>query len=210
MNIGEKWKPIPNFEGFYEASSLGRIRSVDRWCNHSRYKNGLQHRQGRLISPGRSSKYGHLKVKLCSNGKCVSRHVHQLILETFVGPKPAGNEVRHLNGIADDNRLENLAYGTRQENADDAKKHGTMRSKGASISKSKKGISTVWCEKHGMAKLTDDQVREMRQRFADGMTTAEASKMYGINQNHARQIQIGKAWAKLDEEPRSHCDARLD
>lgn len=134
------------------------------------------------------------------NSVPVQKYVHQLVLLAFIGPPPIGQEVRHLNGVASDNRLENLAYGTKKENVDDSRRHGTLQAKGALVSASKKGISTVWCENHGMAKLTADEVRNMKQDFKNGMNTAEAGRKYRISQAHASKIRAGQAWARLDEE----------
>lgn len=203
----EEWKAIPGFEGFYEASNVGSVKSLDRQCHHPLTPSGKQNRKGKALKPSKVSKYGHLRVRLHINGAPAQKYVHQLVLLAFVGPLPVGQEVRHLNGVASDNRLENLAYGTRKENVDDSRRHGTLQAKAALVSASKKGISTVWCERHGMAKLTAAQVRNMRQDFENGMNTAEAGRKYGISQAHASNIRSGKAWARIDEEPQNLCNA---
>lgn len=194
----EEWRSIPGFEGVYEVSNLGRVRSLDRQCTHPSKRLGVQNRKGKLISPVKVSKYGHLRVGLHKEGVLLRKYVHQLVLLAFVGPPPVNQEVRHLNGVANDNRLENLSYGTKQENADDSRRHGTMQAKGALVSAAKKGISTVWCERHGMAKLTANDVHSMRQDFQKGMNTAEAGRKYGISQAHASKIRLGVAWSKLE------------
>lgn len=102
----EEWRAIPKHPG-YEASNLGRVRS---WRRLSK---------GRVLSPVKwSGKSDHLAVMLCGDGGTrTKRAVHQLVLEAFVGPRPAwATDVRHLNGVADDNRVTNLAWGTRAEN----------------------------------------------------------------------------------------------
>lgn len=194
----QTWRAIPGYEGMYEVSDCGNVRSIERDCPHPLKKEKVQRRKGKLIAPGRSSKYGHLKVGLCKNGKRSSHHVHQLVLAAFVGPRPKNMEVRHLNGNPSDNRLVNLAYGTRKENAEDAKRHGTLKTRGENVSKAKKGISTVWCERHGMAKLTADQVRQMKKDFMDGITSAEAGRKYGVSQAHACKIKLNQSWTKLE------------
>lgn len=68
---------------------------------------------------------GYRSVNLCKKYKGRQAFVHRLVLEAFVGPCPAGMEVLHINGVRDDNRLENLRYGTRSENMRDALRHGT-------------------------------------------------------------------------------------
>ena len=192
----EVWAAIPEYERMYEISSLGRVRGLDRDCPHPLLK--TQRRKGKFIAPGRSSKYGHLKVKLCKDGVQRSFHLHQLVLTAFIGPRPEGMEVRHLNGDPGDNQLVNLAYGTRKENANDARLHGTLKARNELVSKAKKGISTVWCERHGMARLTADQVRQMKKDFESGMTSAEAGRKYGISQAHACKIKLNQAWSKLE------------
>lgn len=79
--------------------------------------------RGRKLSPYIGDRGGHLRVDL--PGRRV--FVHQLVAEAFIGPRPDGQEVRHLNGDPADNRVQNLAYGTRSQNVADAIRHGTYR-----------------------------------------------------------------------------------
>lgn len=109
----EEWRTIPDWEGFYEASSLGRIRSVtrevpNRWGT-------LTPRTGKLVQPFPSST-GYDRVALYRDGQQTRRSVHSLVLLAFVGPYPPGLEIRHLNDVKTDNRLCNLQYGTRSDN----------------------------------------------------------------------------------------------
>jgi len=109
----ETWKNIPGYEGRYQVSDEGRVRSIDRpvrvVCHGVE---AVRIAKGKLLRPGRMGS-GHVTVAL---GKGNSRPVHQLVLEAFVGPRPAGCEVLHLNHVPADNRLANLRYGTRGEN----------------------------------------------------------------------------------------------
>lgn len=110
----EIWKAIPGFEGKYEVSNLGRVRAIPHRVR-GMHKSGTRFMRvspGRILRPGRY-KSGHVSVAI---GRGNNRLVHQLVLEAFVGPCPEGCEVLHLNGVPNDNRLENLKYGTRSEN----------------------------------------------------------------------------------------------
>lgn len=119
----EIWKAIPTYEGMYEVSNYGRVRSLDRdvVCFGKVKGAYTSRKKGRLLRPGPSN-FGHLSVVL---GRRNTRMVHELVLTAFVGPRPAHCECRHLNGDPADNRLENLRWGTRSENILDAVKHGT-------------------------------------------------------------------------------------
>ena len=114
----EKWIPIPGHSG-YEVSSEGRVRSVDRIVPHP---NGNLTLRGRILKP-QAQKRGYLAV---TPGGRRPRPIHILMARAFLGPRPEGQEVRHLNGNHHDNRLENLEYGTRSQNVQDMVDHGTQ------------------------------------------------------------------------------------
>lgn len=120
----EIWRPVVGFEGAYEVSDHGRVRSVDRWVTYTNRWGGTSttFHHGQILRPGVHVRSGHLHVNLHRK----SRYVHQLVLEAFVGPRPDGmRHTRHMNGIPADNRVENLAWGTFSENYLDSVAHGT-------------------------------------------------------------------------------------
>lgn len=118
----EQWRPVPGYEGFYEVSDFGQVRSLDRLI-HER-SGHVRRKSGRILSPW-AAESGHLHLHLRVNG--VRRHapVHVLVLTAFTGPRPAGLESLHDDGDPTNNRLANLAWGTRSQNRLDAVRHGT-------------------------------------------------------------------------------------
>lgn len=118
----EQWLPVVGFEGFYEVSDLGRVRSVQRKLvsmnGHSR---GYSGRIRRLDK----DRHGYPLIALSRAGKNRKFAVHNLVACAFIGPKPDGMEVRHLNDVRDDNRAANIAYGTRSQNVYDSIRNGT-------------------------------------------------------------------------------------
>lgn len=115
--MSEQWLPIAGYEGIYEVSDLGRIRSLDRLDARGR------RRTGRMRSARRQPS-GHLTVSLCRDRSQRVFLVHHLVLLAFIGPRPAGMEGCHRNDIGDDNRLENLRWDTRSANALDCVRNG--------------------------------------------------------------------------------------
>ncbi|WP_157257602.1 NUMOD4 motif-containing HNH endonuclease [Oerskovia sp. Root918] len=114
----EAWKPIDGFEGQYEVSDLGRVRSMDRVDPRGRL------RDGRHLSPFATRK-GHLRVALCHGTGNRKLYIHRLVLEAFVGPAPDGTEACHGDGNPAHNALENLRWDSRSENNRDRVRHGT-------------------------------------------------------------------------------------
>jgi hypothetical protein len=106
----EEWRDVLGFESAYEVSNLGYLRSK---------KTGAALK---LQSRGR-----YLAASLKDAPKKSMRSVHVAVAEAFLGPRPQGLEVAHLNGDARDNRLTNLAYVTTQENEAHKRQHGTSR-----------------------------------------------------------------------------------
>lgn len=117
----EAWRPVAEVPG-YEVSDRGRVRSVARTVARS---NGIPQRVAARVLAPHTSTTGYRAVRLCRDGRPIPRKVHALVAAAFIGPRPEGLEVRHLNGDRLDNRAENLAYGTRSENMRDAVRHGT-------------------------------------------------------------------------------------
>lgn len=108
----EIWKNIPSFKKIYQVSNLGCVRSL----NH---RAKIHQLKGRPIKPIQRPD-GYLVVNL----KQHSRRIHRLVLEAFIGSCPRGYECRHLDGNRQNNKLTNLTWGTRSENAQDRIKHG--------------------------------------------------------------------------------------
>jgi len=106
-----KWRSIPGYEGIYEVSSFGDVKTL---------------RLNRLCRPTKT-RYGYLVVGLFKDRICRARLVHTLVALAFLGPKPFKHDVCHWNGIKTDNRLVNLRYATRKENEADKLRHGGKR-----------------------------------------------------------------------------------
>lgn len=110
----EKWSPAIGFEGVYSVSTCGRVR-----------RDAPQHgtTTGRILRPA-VSKRRYLIVRLSVENVQTTRYVHDLVAQTFLGPKALGIVVRHINGDELDNRIENLTYGTQSDNVADMVAHG--------------------------------------------------------------------------------------
>lgn len=107
----EQWRAVPGFEGSYEVSSYGLVRSIDRvvWVEN---RNTTLHYKGRVLRPA-TMPSGHLCVVL---GRRNTRLVHALVMLAFVGARPAKADVLHVDHNPANNTLKNLRYGTRSEN----------------------------------------------------------------------------------------------
>lgn len=114
---GEEWRPVVGWEGEYEVSNQGRVKTVP----HIGY--GGKSIQAKLRTPTfMSGRNAYWQCHLMRGGrgtKVYRANIHVLVLEAFVGPRPEGMEVRHLNGNGFDNRLENLRWDTHKANMAD-------------------------------------------------------------------------------------------
>lgn len=115
----EIWKPVPGTDG-YEVSTLGRVRSIERYVERS---NGVpQLIKGRILKPWKAHD-GYLYVRFGRRTK--KKAIHRVVLETFVGTPRENDEGRHLDGNRQNNSLLNLRWGTRSENTFDQVRIGT-------------------------------------------------------------------------------------
>ena len=119
--MDEIWRAVKDFEGSYEVSSLGQVRSLDRQVPSCRGRTRAA--PGRVLSPTRT-KGGYAQVSLRGSGRRRTAHVHSLVLEAFVGPRPRpGMEACHGDGDSSNDRLSNLRWDTNSANHYDAVRH---------------------------------------------------------------------------------------
>lgn len=112
------WKTIPGTDGIYQASSDGRVRSL----GHQTIKG---YRKGVVLKQqiGSGNGYPIVRIRIDGRGQ-QTRTVHSLVMLAFVGPRPEGMEVRHLDGDRRNASADNLVYGTSSENNYDTVAHG--------------------------------------------------------------------------------------
>lgn len=116
----EEWRAVVGYEGLYEVSDQGRVRSVPRVIKD---RSGRQQRwKGKVLALAESGRGKYFSVGL-PGGR--TAHVHVLVAAAFIGLRPDGLEVCHGNGDHHDNRAENLRYGTPSDNMTDRVRHGT-------------------------------------------------------------------------------------
>ena len=118
MTDAEEWRPVAGYEGIYEVSSRGRVRSLPRVDSRGRRN------RGRYLAVINHPS-GHKQVKLSREGTSKPGKLHRIVLIAFMGPPPPGCEVLHGDGDPGNNALSNLRWGTRSENLRDAVRHGT-------------------------------------------------------------------------------------
>jgi cytochrome c553 len=178
--IVERWLPVVGWEGLYEVSDQGRVRSLDR-ITTSRFRSA-QRRKGRILKEKiNHNRSGYRQVAL-SNGDASYAYVHRLVLEAFAGSCPDGMECCHGDGDTSNNRLSNLRWDTRPENIADKMEHGT----------------DLAGERNAAAKLTEDDIRSIRNTYKrtsyHDSNASELMKKYDITRGHLILIVKGRAW----------------
>ena len=176
--MSEIWKAIPNYEGLYEASSSGRVRSIDRIVTQYSAKAGKPvplRRSGKVLCQDLQVT-GYFSLTLSKDGVRRTHRVNIVVCKAFHGNPPIGHVCRHLNGIRSDNSASNLCWGTHKENQADRHIHGTH----------------LCGESVATAKFSADQISKMR-----GMHFHLAYREFGISRTHFYRVRKGESWAHL-------------
>lgn len=165
---GEEWRPVSGFEGVYDVSNKGRVATY-----RTRGLILASSRQ-RVMLPGRGPN-GYLQVTLKKWPQKRQIRIHRLVLETFVGQCPPGMETIHLDNNKSNNCVENLKWGTHQENTS---AYG----------------SNPFGEKIGTSKLVGSQVREIISRGKTGESHYSIARDFPVNRREISRIISGVRW----------------
>lgn len=179
MNIvDEVWRDIPEYEGFYQVSNLGSVRSCDRRVERLAGKHKDRFVSGVTMKASLDSS-GYPMVGLSKQSRNKSIAIHRLVALAFLGNKPEGYQVNHIDGNKLNNFVGNLEYCSRTENIRHAFALGLISHKGA---------------KSSFAKLKESDVLVIRERLANGHTQTSIAKDYGVTQANISCIKKGLTW----------------
>jgi len=174
---GERWLSVavPGYELLYQVSDRGHVRSLPRQT-----RRGLA--GGRVLKQ-RLNLRGEKHVTLSRDGVVRDCRVHLLVLEAFVGPRPAGMMGLHGPAGRLDNSLGNLRWGTPVENQADRLRDGT----------SNHG------ERNTQSRLNEKAVMEIRQRYDAGETQRSLAAVFGVGRMTISDLVRRKSWQHLTD-----------
>lgn len=160
-----QWRPVDGWP--YEVSNGGRVRNVKR-------------RKGTFVGrEPRQFKYsGYPVITICDKPRTKTVRVHQLVAEAFLGPRPVGHEINHIDGNPSNNHASNLEYVTHSENIAHAYALGLIPRR--------------------PMKLTEDDVREIRRRHSEGESMRGISRDYPVSGPTVRAIVRREKWKAVE------------
>lgn len=161
----ERWSPVIDGDDGYFVSDHGRFFGP----------------KGQL-KPFRNSRVGHTAIKMHPSKRTLLAHV--AVARAFIGPRPEGTYVAHLNGIPDDNRRENLSYVSPAENSAHRRAHGT----------------SMYAGRHPNAKFSDEDVRAIR-ALGPNASRRDLARQYGVHRGTIESIIAGRSWRQVDMTP---------
>lgn len=174
----EEWRDIPEYEGYYQVSNLGRVKSLERTVERVSKWGTLDRMpiKEKILKPCKVVD-GYLSVNLYLNKKHRQRKIHILVASAFIGPRPENCVIRHLDGNPENNRLDNLKYGTQSENIIDCYRYNGR-----------------------LFTTTIDQARETKYLLANtNMTCKEIAERVGVSRSVVKGISSGRRfkWLKI-------------
>lgn len=180
MNI-ENWLPVVGYEGFYEVSNFGRVRSLDRICHSDKRSSQLQ--KGKILTP-RFNKYRQNRCTIClwKNGVVKYCYISRLVLEAFIGTPADDHQAAHWDNDPTNNQLNNLRWASPTENLSDKKRHGTD------------GTGS----RNSVAKLTEDKVFQIKKEYKrlsyHNSNVLELAEKFNVSRGTILNIVKGKSW----------------
>lgn len=174
--INELWKDIPGFEGEYQASNIGRIKSLKK--SYKTGKGYIRTVPDKLMICHKLTAKGYLRVSI----KKRQYFIHRLIALTFIDNSLNKEQINHINGIKTDNRIENLEWVTNQENRNHAVNNNLI----------------AFDIKLPQTKLTREEVIKIKQLYTDkGISQSILAKAFGVCQQTISKIVNNRSRIKF-------------
>lgn len=176
----EIWKPVPGYEGLYDVSNLGRVRSLTRRVTRNVGVTKLV--AGRILREQWTARR-YAQISLSKNGVIESAKVHRLVAKVFVENALGLAEVNHKDGNRKNNAAVNLEWVTRAENNDHAISTGLK--------------PPVLGESHGQSRFTEQDVLTMRARYAEGVSMSHIAKLFTTSITTISGIVKRRYWTHI-------------
>ena len=169
----EIWKPLKEYEGLYEVSNMGRVKSLIKQGN----------RAERIRKTGFDIRTGYITVQLTKHNTPLTKRVHRCIAETFIPNPKAKPIVNHIDGNKKNNRADNLEWVTYSENTLHSFRKGLQKK--------------IFGDKNYITKIKTVDVLKIRELINSGKTNKEIAKIYGVNPSQISRIKTGKRRKEL-------------
>jgi len=183
----EEWRPVTGFDGYF-VSNYGKIKThrfqKKRFGRRSGTEAFIDLNRKPFFLKGLVVRGGYLRICFRKNGKKFYKSIHRMVLNEFVGPPPKGCIVCHVDGNPQNNKIDNLIYGTHKLNTSHRKLHGT----------------DCTGEKHPMAKLDLKDVNKIRKQYIKydrKFGGRVLSKKYGVSISTICRIAQGRGWGPI-------------
>lgn len=183
----ETWRDIPGWEGIYQASDLGRVRSVPRMRGYKAGGRGMM--KGSVIAPKKAGarKRGepprYYETRMRFDGKVTYARTHVLVWTAFNGPVPPGMQVHHIDHNGFNNRLENLACVTASENIRAARDAGVLIGKRQTLTREAAAA-----------------IKALRKHAPHAFPCAVVGEVFGVTARHVSDVACGEHWSDLSED----------
>ncbi|MCA9313756.1 NUMOD4 motif-containing HNH endonuclease, partial [Candidatus Saccharibacteria bacterium] len=184
--IKETWKPVKGYDNFYEVSSHGRVRSVNRIIINKGIKHVCKFK-GKIRKLAKDPK-GYYRLSLCMNNIRKTHKVHRLVAYSFLSRVKGKNNINHKDGNKANNYYKNLEWVTNEENMRHAVSTG--------LHSNKKYSGPCGSSSH-LSKLKEEDVLSIIEGISDGFSQKEIAYYYGVDETTISCISLGKRWSWL-------------